>query len=379
MDKRLNIEGLEEAMASKGLNKAKLAESLGISRTAVTNWFKGTNFPRPAELLKLGRLLGMKHNELVEKRSQRAEPLVAFRKRASCKTTDLDFERAKNMGVFLEQLVPYLDIDEFMAPGGLKNSSCEYGYIQSLVAKLRRELDIGEQESFDFTDLLELFQKHDAIIIPCLWGKKTKHENALHIHLPESKTTWIYLNLDVEVHDFKFWMAHEAGHILTIDLLEEGKLEEAENFADAFAGALLFPEPLAAKAYAEYAACERQIERLGILGEWANQHLISPYSVYKEMEKYAQSQGIEFKEVRGDVLHPYISTFNERFPDLSTHLFKGETPTANHFMREAQTTFETQIYKALGEYIEEKDPSVGVIATILGISPMDADAYKNAF
>ena len=379
MTKRLNIERLMEAMDSKGLSKAKIAASLGMSRTAVTNWFKGDNFPRPAELLKLGRLLDLKHAELVEKVSAKASPLVAFRKRASCKTTDLDFQRAKNMGAFLEQLVPYLDVDQFMAPREVKKPSCDYDYIQSLVARIRRELDIGEQDCFEFADLLDLFAEHDAIIIPCLWGRKTKHENALHIHLPESKTTWIYLNLDVERHDFKFWMAHEAGHVLTVNLLEQELLEEAENFADTFAGALLFPKPLAKKAYEELESVKKINEKLEILGNWAQTHMISPFSVYKEIGAYAEAYDLKRKEITDSTLHFYINRFNKKFPTLSEDMFKNETPTANHFMREAQSEFDTQIYKALGDYIKEKDPSVGVISTILGISPMDADAYKRAF
>lgn len=56
--------------------------------------------------------------------------------------------------------------------------------------------------------------------------------------LPESDTTWVYLNLDTNVHDLKFWMAHELGHCLSPSLTGT---EVAEDFADAFAGALLFP------------------------------------------------------------------------------------------------------------------------------------------
>lgn len=55
----------------------------------------------------------------------------------------------------------------------------------------------------------------------------------LHIYLPDSMTTWIYLNLDTDAHDFKFWMAHELGHVFSPDL----RGEPAEDFADAFAGA----------------------------------------------------------------------------------------------------------------------------------------------
>jgi hypothetical protein len=76
--------------------------------------------------------------------------------------------------------------------------------------------------------------------LPFDWGKKGRHENALHIFLPDFMTTWVYLNLDVTVHDYKFWMGHELDHGLAPELTGD----EAEDFADAFAGALLFPEAL---------------------------------------------------------------------------------------------------------------------------------------
>jgi len=42
----------------------------------------------------------------------------------------------------------------------------------------------------------------------------------------------------VNIHDFKFWMAHELGHCLSPSLTGE----DAEDFADGFVGALLFPK-----------------------------------------------------------------------------------------------------------------------------------------
>ena len=66
------------------------------------------------------------------------------------------------------------------------------------------------------------------MLIPVLWGARDRHENALHIYLPGSATTWVYLNLDSEVHDFKLWMAHELAHVLAPGL--RGDL--GEDFAD---------------------------------------------------------------------------------------------------------------------------------------------------
>ena len=378
MEKRLNMSKLQAAVESQGLNQAAIAKALQMTRASISKWFMGKSFPRPAELLALGRLLKLRHDELVDRLVPVEQPLVAFRKRSSCKTTDAHIARAQNMGHFLKPLVGYLSVDEFIGPASLKNPSCDYRYLQDLAARIRREADIAETAPFEFKSLIQLFHKYHAVIIPTLWGHKTKHENALHIHLPDSRTTWIYLNLDVEIHDFKFWMAHELGHVLTVDLLREGKIDQAENFADSFAGALLFPEPLAKQALAEYAKARTDKSRMAVLEKWAKLHTISPFSVYWEIEKHAKEASASFEVIDGKTLHPFIAGFNKGYKTLSAALFDDTLPTADHFMRVAQENFDTEVYKGLGKYVQEKNPGPGIIATILDVSPVDARAYLEA-
>jgi hypothetical protein len=282
------------------------------------------------------------------------------------------------MGRFLKPLVGYVDVDEFIGPPSLKHPSCNYRYVQDLAARIRRDLNIAEKTAFHFTDLIKLFRDHQAVIIPTLWGRKARHENAIHIHLPESQTTWIYLNLDVEVHDFKFWMAHELAHVLTLDLLRANRIEEAEDFADAFAGALVFPEPLAEGAYGEYKTCRTEQRRLNVLGKWAEEHIISPLSVYKEIENFATASKAPFTPLSDAALFAFIAAFNKRYPTLGESFFDHKTPTADQFMRVVQEAFETKVFSALGQYVREKKPAAGAIATILGVSRMDALGYLEA-
>ena len=53
----LKSAAVEEALATKGLSQAKIANSLDVSREAVSKWFKGTSSPRPDKLLDLALLL----------------------------------------------------------------------------------------------------------------------------------------------------------------------------------------------------------------------------------------------------------------------------------------------------------------------------------
>lgn len=378
MDKTLNHEAIEEKCMELGLNQSSIAAQLGLSRNAVSKWFNNQSFPRPAELLKLGRLLGLRHSELVKTAIAVEEPLVAFRKRGAGKTTDKHLARAKDMGYLLNPVSEFLDFNRFIGPPSLKNPSTDYRYLQELALEIRRDLKIGDSTNIDFKDLIGLFQKYQSVVVPTLWGTKTKHENALHIYLPKSQTTWIYLNLDVELHDFKFWMAHELAHVMAIDLLEEGNQEAAEDFSDALAGALLYPESNASRAYQSYRKLRSDKSRVNLLCELAEEAQISPNSVYLEVQRYAQSQSLPFVEVDKKALHSTIARFNKRFPTVSEILFDGKTPTADHFMRVAQETFGTDAFKALGEYVSEKEPSPAAVATMLGVNPMDGHAYAEA-
>ncbi|MBT62974.1 MAG: transcriptional regulator [Puniceicoccaceae bacterium] len=373
MSKCLNLPLINTATEENGLTQTAIARQLGVTKAAVSKWLTGKSLPRAPELLKLGKLLNLRYADLVQTTD---EPLIAFRKRGACKTTPAHVQRAKNMGHFLEPLVEYLDFDAFIAPGSLKAPSDAYSYIQSLVTKLRREVGISDSEPIKFEDLIAKFQKHQAVIIPTLWGKK--HENALHVYLPKSKTTWIYLNLDSELHDFKFWMAHELAHVLSVSLLEKNELDLAEDFADHFAGALLFPEKAAKKTYEKYASARTERARINELVMAAEKYQISPNSVYKELGRFAGEYDQPFKEVRNDKLFPAITQFNKQFPLLSETLFDGETPSADHFMRVAQEQFETHFYKALGEFIRATDATPATISRIMDIPLLDAKSYYEA-
>jgi hypothetical protein len=217
-----------------------------------------------------------------------------------------------------------------------------------------------------------------AVIVPVMWGKKSRHENALHIYLPESKTTWIYLNLDSNLHDFKFWMAHELGHVLSAPLLEAGKVDFAEDFSDAFAGALLFPGTAARPVYERYAEAMSSRSRVQVIVEAAQEYVISPFSVYKEMQNLAHAEGLPFELLPEGQLHASIANFNKGFPSVSEQLFDGKTPSADHFMRVCQEVFKTPFFAALGSYLKKSKTNDSIVSRILDVPLIDARELRKA-
>lgn len=365
MSKILNVEALERAAEAKGLNQSRLAEILSVSREAVSNWFSGKSFPRPDKLLKLGMTLGLSYSELV-KQDDPTAPIVAFRVARNSKTTEAHIQKAQDIGRLLAQLVPYLPFDQFAQPPILKAPTSDYDYLQQVAKKVRADTVLSETDTIDFQHLIRLFNDLQAVLVPVLWGSKTKHQNATHIYLPDSMTTWVYLNLDVNIHDFKFWMAHELGHALAPNL----RGDEGEDFADAFAGVLLFPDKLAKSAY-DRLINESASAQVNIIREIADEQTISLITVYRQINAYARRHDLEAIDLEKSI-YAANTNFNKVYASLSEHIFDGEEIDASFYMKRAKDVFDTPFFDALGKYLREHQKSASFVQTVLDIGLIDA-------
>ncbi len=367
MQKTLNIDKANQAIESKGLTQTAIAKNLGVSKEAVSQWFKSKTFPRPNKLLQLGKLLELGFDELVIKDDPLA-PKVAFRKMKGTKTQNHHIEKAQEMGCFLRHLVPFVPFDTLEVPPILKSPLCEYNYLCEVTAKVRRDINLSETEVVDFSHLIRRFSELQTVIVPVLWGRKQRHENALHIHLPDSQTTWVYLNLDTNIHDFKFWMAHELGHCLSPSLSGD----EAEDFADAFAGSLLFPHALAADAY-QCLSHERTITgKIKVLLSLAKQYVISPYTVKGQVEKYAVQNSLPVFNY-GKSAGGAITNFNKAYLNVSEAVFGKETkPEAKDYIQKVEQEFSTPFFELLRQYLKQNNKGSGIVQALMDVPLLDA-------
>ena len=354
-------------MEINGLNAAMIAREIGVSRESVSKWLKGESFPRPNKLLKLSLLLDLSLAEITTQNSSDHEPAIAFRKRGASKTTEEHISRAKEMGHLLKPLVPYLPFDQFLRPATLKHPSADYRYLQQVAARIRQTIGLAPRENIDFRHLIKRFSEMQTVLIPVLWGKKGHHENALHIFLPDSMTTWVYLNLDVEIHDFKFWMAHELGHVLAPDLTGDA----GEDFADSFAGVLLFPEAAAGGAYKDIMQHSKnkgaQVNRIKDIAE---DNLISPLTVYMEINRYAEYHGLPKLELEPGIFGA-AKNLSKKYYSVSESVFESEHPGVKEYIAFARE-LESPFFESLATYLREHDKSPGYVQSILDIPLMDA-------
>jgi Zn-dependent peptidase ImmA (M78 family) len=270
--------------------------------------------------------------------------------------------------------VPYLPFDTLEMPPILKNPSCDYEYLQQISQKVRADINVSDDAVIDFKHLIKRFSELQAVIIPVLWGNKQRHENALHIFLPDSQTTWVYLNLDVNIHDFKFWMAHELGHCLSPSL----KGDEAEDFADAFAGALLFPEQRAKHAYEEIEKESTESAKIIRILKIAKEFIISPYTVCKQINKYAEHAKIKLLDLELQGLHGAIANFNKGYHNVSETLFgKTESLQSSDYIKKTKDIFETPFFDVLANYLKEHNKGDGIVQSIMDVSLLDAQSIHN--
>lgn len=354
-------------MEAQGLTQAALAKQLDVSREAVSQWLSNKVFPRPNKLLQLAKSLNLSFADLVITDEPDA-PVIAFRRMKGTKTKDSHIQKAQEMGRYLKSLVPYLPFNTLEVPPVLKAPVNDAAYIQTVVSQVRKDLSVSEEEVVDFKHLIHRFSELQAVLVPVMWGSKQRHENAVHIYLPDSGTSWVYLNLDVNVHDFKFWMAHELGHCLSPSL----RGLEAEDFADAFAGALLFSEYKARHAHAMVTRKKSKTAQILSLIDLAESETISPYTIYLQINQFAENN----KEHKLDLepeLHAHISKLNKKYVNLSDALFADRQGIdARDFIQTCEAQFETPFFSVLSQFLKESQKGVGFVQMVTDLPLLDA-------
>jgi len=365
MQKSLNTNLIKERLVEYGLNQSSLSKELDVSREAVSQWLKNKTLPKPAKLLSLGKLLKLGYSELITEEVRR-EPKIAFRKVGNSKTPNSHIKRAKEMGFALEQLVEFLPHELMIKPPELKSPVNSYEYIQSAANLIRDKFNITDI-GIKFNEIISIINSFNAIFIPVMLGTKSNHENAIHIYLPESQTTWIYINLDTKIFDFKFWLSHELGHILTPQFSNNG----AEDFADNFAGAFLFPEDLAKRKYYEVSNFKRQADKINSIISTAYDIIISPITILKEINKYAVSQKLSKINI-GNTFYAATNKFTNSYNLMSEFLLGTKKTNAEKYIRLSENKFETIFFNLLRKYNKKNGLTSSYIKSILNIPITDA-------
>lgn len=367
MHKVIHSDNVKSAIQKLGWTQKDLAAQLGVTGQAVTNWMKGTDFPRPDKLLKLATSLKLGFADLVQL-PQAEQPVVAFRKKAGAKTTDAHVSNAMAMGALLKGLVPFLPTLPQLRRQLISPPKLDYAALQSVAAQVRATLGLTQGAVLHYEHLLGEFVENGAVVVPVMWGSQQNHKNALHILLPKERVTFVLLNLDTYLEDFKFWMAHELAHVFTPDLA--GK-EEGEDFADAFAGALLFPVELARTVYEKVSGGSKANESK-VLQTFAAEHGISLFSVFSETNRFAIANGLLPLQHQAIEVHAIRNA--QRGKLVSELLFAPLPPEPSVYVAAAEKQFKSPFFQALRRMLSERQTGPGYIQQVMDIPMQDAVA-----
>lgn len=359
-------------MARLGLSNSKLAELLDVKPASITHWLQGVNQPRPDRLLRLAFALELDFDELLMPMGhQAAEPVVAYRRSARKVTTNLEIEQAIEIGRLLRPVAEYLP-NRLVKPATFIDPTNSYSYLQRVAREVREQIGLTDSDVVEYSHLINKFNELNAVIVPVMWGQRENHGNALHILLPDSNATWIYLNLDSNACDFNFWMAHELAHVFSPQLCGS---DEGEDFAEAFAGAFLFPESCAADLYNKVVGKSDAIV-VNNIKLAAKKHVISPITIWESLNGYATAHDIKgFGHLTS--IYGAAKNVSKEFKSISQYLFgsKGETlPSAEEYITKTESAFQTPVFKAFRRYIEESAHGAGWLKDALQIPLVDAKA-----
>ncbi len=271
------------------------------------------------------------------------------------------------MGQMLRPLVEHLKPELSDTVEHFRDTSTEYDNVQRLARRIRSEAGINERATIQHTDLVRCFESNAGVLIPVMWGKNGRHENALHILLKDVQITFVYLNLDIAVEDFNFMMAHELAHIHSPDLCGT---DEGEDFADEIAGAVVFPEFAAAETYRDLSTRDTKSSKLSCLESSAEALRVSLFTVYTQVNKWAKRNGFCPLDIEAKSIHQRRRM--QAGKTVAEELWKGNEPSAREYIEAVSVVFRSPFFDALRSLIDAGKGGAGYIQQVLDISHHDA-------
>ena len=263
----------------------------------------------------------------------------------------------------LTMLSSYFQFSSAFSIPTLTNPIPDYSYIQQIVISIRSSMSVSTETHITEKQIFSYYKQFATVFVPVLWGKNG--DDGLHISLTDCPIHFIYLNLQKNNADYKFWILHELAHILTPSIASDKK----EKFADEFAGAFLYPDSVAKEFYKtlfEYKDTGIVINK--IIAE-ASSWDISPITVFRQLQAYAVHNSLPQLTFN---IYPSCQNYIKTVKLVSDILFNEESPSVDKYINQTKTCYKTQIWDVLAKYLAESNKTAGFVQKLLNISYSDA-------
>lgn len=337
----LNLLIIKNAMDKLGLTGTSLAQACQVSKEAVSNWLSGDSIPRPGKLPKLAETLHLTVEQLFVS-DETPAPIVAYRTKSNRPVTGAALDEAQEVALHLRELSQYVEPSLKYEPRQLKDPQLEIDYVRGIAAETRGSLGLAPDQVITNVHLVRLFKSFGAYLVPVFWGlNKERHENALNVYLPESKESWVVFNVGCKRDDYKYWLAHEYAHCLSLHKLQD---EAGEMFSELFAQFLLFPDEVAQSCLAELQSAKKPMD---VANSYAERLDISIVTVVRGLDRLLIEQKQPKTGLENGSFWRRWSTGRAKMPSFAQELFGTDRPDVEDFIAKCEQVYDTPVFKAL--------------------------------
>lgn len=241
MKSSFNGARLKVARQYNALTIGDVAEQIGVSTQAISQFEKNKAEPKTENLFQIVNLLGFpKEFYFEEDKTDVKVGTTYFRSMASTSKKDQksQIEKVKLLGTIYNSIEKYIKFPKF-------NLQCSSMLdLEELALEVRKQWDLGDGPITNIIDVME----SNGIIISSTFEDNDKIDAYSQVWMIGKKEVpLVVLGHEKNFFRQQFNAAHELGHIITdgmYDIEEMSKLEyrNMENQMNYFAGALLIPK-----------------------------------------------------------------------------------------------------------------------------------------
>lgn len=246
-----NPKRLREARLIRGLTIKELADTIGISKQAISQFELGENMPKQETMMSLINTLAFPKSYFYKDYKEQYVGNTFFRANATAtkKSKEMQFNKSLLAGYIYSYLSDLIEFPELNLPeiSKLNTDWNDNNAIEELASKVREHWGIGENPIANIVHLLE----RNGIMV---FSVDTDSQKVDAFCQHRTGRPFIFLGNDKQsAFRRQFDGGHELGHILmhedidNQDTLSKEEIKAMENQANRFASALLLPSEAFAK------------------------------------------------------------------------------------------------------------------------------------
>lgn len=248
---QFNPKRLREARLVRSMTISDLAEKIGVSKQAISQFELGEHSPKQETVLALINTLKFPKSFFYRDFNEQYVGNTFFRANATAtkKSKEVQYQKTLLAGYIYEYLSEYIEFPQLNLPDSSLciDSEWENDRFEQLAKQVREQWDLRDKP---ITNIVHLLERNGIIV----FSVDTDSEKVDAFCQHRKGRPFIFLGNDKQsAFRRQFDGAHELGHILmhkeidNQDVLNRNEFKEMESQANRFASALLMPAEAFAK------------------------------------------------------------------------------------------------------------------------------------